>query len=116
MAEKLEPITKETAERVNRLAVAENFDVKIIWNHRLMDIHSGLTELEIERLEPKLEIVTEIAATLAAGMVKGTIKYDMDDYSLAKWVDHLVDEAADTLNYAHFARRRLERDALSIIP
>jgi hypothetical protein len=63
------------------------------------DLFNGLTEVEIQRLEPKIQMVLRVSKFMLAGMVKGTIKYPTDQYSLETWMAHLLGEGADYLNY-----------------
>lgn len=67
-----------------------------------------------ERLEWKLELVEELAVKLAWNMLKGTLKYKYDNYSVAKWLDMGIDDASDALLYQALARNELssahERD------
>lgn len=59
------------------------------------------TSEEERRLIPKLKIVKNAARKLAAGMVKGTLKYKKDNNSVREWIDYLKDDASDTLNYIY---------------
>lgn len=76
----------------------EYFKVQITYNTSL---YWELTEEEVDRLEGKLKMVEEMAQKLAANMLKGTLKYPHDDWSVEEWIDFLVDDASDTLNYAY---------------
>ena len=62
-------------------------------------ISDGLTESEKKRLEPKVDMVIEATRIMLAGMVKGTIKYPNDDYTIDRWMSHLVGEGMDQANY-----------------
>lgn len=59
----------------------------------------ALTVEERRRLEPKLAIVERLAGYMVAGMIKGTVKYPTDDYTLSDWMKSLIGEGADFLNY-----------------
>lgn len=83
-------------ERVKLLADPELFHTMVL---ALPDLVEALTDEEAKRLKPKLKLVAQAAAWMAAGMVKGTIKYPGDDYSLDQWMAHLVGEGADQMNY-----------------
>ena len=83
----------------------ENFSVRIT----LMDTADFSTE-DIARLTPKLNLVQEIAKKLASGMVKGTLKYQGDDRTVDEWLDYLLDDASDVLNYAFFLREARQRE------
>ncbi len=54
---------------------------------------------ELARLQPKLELVVQIAARLAANMLKGTLKYKRDNWTVSEWLQYLEDDASGTLNY-----------------
>ncbi len=59
----------------------------------------GLSTHELIRLRRKLELVREAATYMAAGMVKGTVKYKHDNNDVATWMSHVVGEGADQINY-----------------
>lgn len=63
------------------------------------DVADKLSKEEWDRLEKKLHMVQRFAAYMAAGMLKGTLKYSNDDYSLETWFAHLIGEGADQANY-----------------
>ena len=83
-------------ERAKDLARYELFKVSINPNATLL---AGLTEDEKKRLFKKLRLVSNAARYMAAGMVKGTIKYATDSYDLKQWFAHLIGEGADQMNY-----------------
>jgi len=58
-----------------------------------------LAQSEYERLWPKLNLISQHAARLAIGMLKGTIKYAGDHYSLEMWRAERDDDRADGINY-----------------
>lgn len=58
-----------------------------------------LSEEERTRLGKKMEMVAEAARWMLAGMVKGTVKYARDDWTMDRWMAHLVGEGADQMNY-----------------
>jgi hypothetical protein len=64
-----------------------------------MDLQMGLTNSEQERLKPKIQMVMDAARIMLAGMVKGTIKYPTDGFDIDKWMDHLIGEGCDQMNY-----------------
>ena len=80
--------------RVDALCHPEQFHVHIEFSN-----WDKLTITERKRLATKLEMVEEFASYMAAGMLKGTIKYPLDGYSLAQWIAHLIGEGADQANY-----------------
>ncbi len=53
----------------------------------------------IKRLRDKLELVHKFAERMAAGMLKGTMKYKEDRSDPEYWRQHLMDEMADIANY-----------------
>ena len=82
--------------RIKELANAKHFKVSIGVGSVL---RAGLTNKENERLDIKLQLVADAAALMAAGMVKGTVKYSTENYSVDKWMTHVIDEGVDQLNY-----------------
>jgi hypothetical protein len=67
-----------------------------------------LSRRDVDRLTPKIHMVQEAAAKLALAMIKGTLKYDTDDWSVDKWVEFGVDDASDALNYWYLLREALK--------
>ena len=82
--------------RAKELAKPEYFYVSIGVRPELT---YSLTTRESIRLNKKLQLVREAATYMAAGMVKGTIKYTHDNYDVATWMAHVVGEGADQMNY-----------------
>ncbi len=82
-------------ERVRELCKPENFSVSIV--HFGLEQH--ITGDELERLNRKLEMVQMYAAVMAAGMLKGTLKYPEDNLPLEDWFASLIGEGADKANY-----------------
>jgi hypothetical protein len=70
--------------------------VDIAYNQKLLD---DLQPGEIERMKPKIELVHRACKAMLAGMIKGTIKYPTDSWTLEEWMAHLVGEGADQMNY-----------------
>lgn len=93
-------------ERVARLAKPENFTIEL-WPSLVLDCQ--LSDSELERLHRKLKLVRQAALYMAAGMLKGTLKYDSDDYSLEQWFAHLLGEGADQMNYQLLLADAFER-------
>jgi hypothetical protein len=82
--------------RVAQLAVPSSFYATVgIDDH----VYDSLSPSEQNRLDWKLALVEKYAAIMAAGMLKGTLKYDNDVYSLDEWISHIVGEGADQSNY-----------------
>jgi hypothetical protein len=67
-----------------------------------------LDDDERRRVAGKLRLVAEVAAKLALNMLKGVLKYERDDYSTELWVEYLIDDATDTLNYAYLLREAMQ--------
>jgi len=82
--------------RTEKLAKPEHFWLSIGLDKAL---YEGLTTEEMTRLKTKLELVRQAASYMAAGMVKGTVKYSYDNYSIAQWMAHVIGEGADQMNY-----------------
>lgn len=82
--------------RTELLSKPEYFDIIIMPSKELSN---QLTPEEQDRLRTKLQLVAQYASYMAAGMVKGTVKYDGDNYSLDQWFAHLMGESADIANY-----------------
>lgn len=93
-------------ERVARLAKPENFTIEL-WPSLVLDCQ--LSDSELERLHRKLKLVRQAALYMAAGMLKGTLKYGSDDYSLEQWFAHLLGEGADQMNYQLLLADAFER-------
>ena len=76
---------------------------------------SLLTDEESERLAPKLNMVARAAQKLAYNMIKGTLKYSRDSWSIDTWVEMGMDDATDTLNYFYLLKEAIsnERESLS---
>lgn len=84
-------------ERVAKLCKPEYFLVTVALKEELMQ---QLTPDELARLRRKMVLVQQCSAIMLAGMLKGTLKYPTDNYSVDQWVAHLVGEGADQMNYA----------------
>ncbi len=82
--------------RTEELARPEHFFISIGVKAQL---RGRLTIKEYGRLEKKLLLVREAATYMAAGMVKGTVKYEHDNYDIATWMAHVIGEGADQMNY-----------------
>jgi len=83
-------------QRAKDLAKPEHFKVQI---DLAPELRGALTLREYHRLAKKLEMVGVATRVMAAGMVKGTVKYATDGYDLKQWVAHLIGEGADQMNY-----------------
>lgn len=83
-------------QRVEQLCKPEYFSDRL---EPTLHLLSRLSDDEWKRLEPKLVLVRQAAKIMAAGMLKGTLKYSTDDYTIETWMAHLIGEGADQLNY-----------------
>lgn len=64
-----------------------------------VELWQALTLEERVRLDAKVEMVINATKYLLAGMVKGTVKYTSDDWTLDRWMAHVIGEGADQFNY-----------------
>ena len=83
-------------ERTEKLAKPGYFSVIVSIDEALLRC---LTHDETERFYKKVRLVTQATQMMLAGMVKGTVKYATDEYTLNTWMAHLIDEGADQMNY-----------------
>lgn len=83
-------------ERAQALCKPENFVISINIDENLLLV---LSQEEYNRLVPKLNMVKEFASYMAAGQLKGTIKYPGDGWEVSEWFSHLIGEGADFANY-----------------
>lgn len=97
-------------ERLDKLVSPDRFAIAIMVDPALVE---QLTASEIERLRTKLELVANLAAKLASNMLKGTIKYVKDEWSVDTWIDYLLDDAADVLNYGALLRAARQKETES---
>ena len=74
-----------------------------------LEVYDRLTNEQQKRLRKKLVLVERAAKHMAAGMLKGTLKYDSDDYTVQRWLAHVVDEGADLMNYHMLLAAALEQ-------
>jgi len=100
--------------RVKELCKAEFFQASIEISEALLD---KLSFDERKRLYKKLKLVEQAATYMAAGMLKGTLKYPTDNLTVEQWMAHVVGEGADQFNYeilladAFFKERQAYTDA-----
>ena len=84
-------------ERAELLARPENFAVNVSW------LSGGLSYSEQTALAYRLRLVEQWATYMAAGMVKGVLKYTHDESigqrPVADWMSNLLGEGADVANY-----------------
>ena len=98
---------QELQARIDKLARPEHF---VVWITMEDTFHSELSDDEYLRIRDKLQLVKQIAAKLAANMVKGTLKYDTDEWSVDQWLDYATDDAVDTVNYLFLMKDERERE------
>lgn len=89
-------LTKTQVDRINKLAKSEFFITEIVVDEELL---KNLQLKERQRLDKKLILVQQAACELAARMVKGTIKYPTDDWSVEQYNKYQEDEMFDLINY-----------------
>lgn len=82
--------------RVEELAKPEYWYVSLTPR---VEMTEQLSDDEFRRLAKKVKMVKEAVKWMLAGMVKGTVKYSSDDWTLERWMAHLVGEGADQMNY-----------------
>ena len=83
-------------ERTERLAKPEFWTIECKAN---VELWLELSDEERQRMGPKIDMVIMATKHMLAGMVKGTVKYTSDDWSLDRWMAHMVGEGYDQLNY-----------------
>ena len=67
-----------------------------------------LDKTEAERLQKKLKLLENYTRKLAVGMLKGTLKYPTDNWTVEQWMHEEEDEEIDRINY-----RLLKQDAIA---
>jgi len=92
--------------RCEELCKPENFVVSV----NAVNLIGKVSNDEYERLYKKMRLVEEWARYMAAGMLKGTIKYSTDDYELKIWMAHVIGEGADQSNYELLMFDKWRRD------
>jgi len=101
------PVKPDWEERVKNLCKPKHWHVSV---YPYSILWLSLTEEEKIRMKKKIEMVEEGVGYLLAGMLKGTIKYEKDNISLAEWMAHLLDEGADQFNYIMLALNRWRQE------
>ena len=110
-------MAKSTAgweERAEALCKPEHFATMVVCKLPISK-DSPLTDDEWARLNKKLKLVEEWAAYMAAGMLKGTIKYPQDTWDIKQWMAHLVGEGADQSNYQMLLFNRWREEQSSLV-
>ena len=87
------------------------FEVYIRYTGQVGEGEGKISYDDALRLYDKLKLVEKVAAKLSAGMLKGTLKYKRDTWSVDEWIGYAKDDAADTLNYIFLleAAREIEK-------
>jgi len=70
----------------------------------------GINELTLEqrkRMEPKLDMVSRIAHKMAMNMLRGTVKYDNDDWTVMQWLEYLKNNSIDSLSYTYLLEQAM---------
>lgn len=104
---------QDIQDRIDKLARPENFTIRIDMRWQL---RAHLNDSEDKRMETKLKLVQQIAAKLATNMVKGTLKYDTDDWSVDQWLEYAIDDSCDTTNYLHLMKEARKKELEGIAP
>jgi hypothetical protein len=81
-----------------------------VWAFQGIVAEGMLTRDEYNRLGHKLEMVEELAYKLVLNMIKGTLKYNTDDWTMAEWLAFGIDDAADSLNYWLLTRDKYAKE------
>ena len=95
------------------LCVPDNFTVSIRYSadliRKLAEVGYSQEKLEeiMTRMTPKIKIVEGLAAKQVSAMLKGTLKYKWDDHSIDEWIDYMLDDGGDGLNYGYLLAARL---------
>ncbi|KKM01061.1 hypothetical protein LCGC14_1798230 [marine sediment metagenome] len=106
-------IDSQWNEDLLELCTPDNFTVSIHYNtglmRRLAEIGYSAPKLEeiMTRMTPKIRIVKGLAAKQVSAMLKGTLKYKWDDHSIDEWIDYMLDDGGDGLNYGYLLAARL---------
>lgn len=103
-------MTGEQQWRIDELARPEHFTVTI---QESAILANNLSDEEFGRLTKKIQLVIGSAKRLCAGMVKGTIKYNNDDWVLDTWFTHLREETLDMVNYMSLMEESVEKTSTS---
>ncbi len=101
-------------ERIAELCKSENFAVSVVYIGPGSRGYStsaivGIGAEDTGRLRVKLDLLEKIAARMAANMLKGTIKYENDEYTLREWLEMGIDDGLDTVNYLALGLEKLDQ-------
>lgn len=64
-----------------------------------LELEGLITRAEADRALWKIALIEPFVTQMALNMVKGTIKYPNDDWSIETWSDMGLDDKADSVNY-----------------
>ncbi len=78
------------------------------------EVYDLLSEGQIARVDKCLDMVQDIAAKLVMNTIKGAVKYEHGEHSVREWLDFLVDDASDTLNYVYLTRDAMRREGQGV--
>jgi len=92
--------------RCEELCKPENFHARI----NAVNLIGKVSNSEYERLYKKMRLVEEWAQYMAAGMLKGTLKYETDEHDLKTWMAHVIGEGADQASYQILMFDKWRRD------
>ena len=94
--------------RVEALCKPEEWDVSCLPSTFLLN---HLSAEEQRRLRVKIGIVERATRVMLAGMVKGTVKYSTDNYTMEQWMASVMGEGCDFINYINlmFTSWQLEK-------
>jgi len=67
---------------------------------------------EVSRSLPKLALLEPIITRMVVNMIKGTVKYPTDDWSLDTWIDMGMDDLVDSLNYSALLQHSIKQQGL----
>ena len=95
-------------QRAQKLAQPQLVSVEIELREELA---LQLSPMERMRVDKKLKLVKQFASWMAAGMVKGSLKYEHDDDPLQEFFAHLAGESADFANYIMLFLSAWEKNA-----
>jgi len=95
------------------LCTPDSFTVSIHYStglmRRLAEVGYSAPKLEeiMTRMTPKIKMIEGMAAKQVSGMLKGTLKYRHDEHSIDEWIDYMLDDGGDGLNYGYLLAARL---------
>ncbi len=99
--------------RIEELCTPDNFQAAIAYrgprNFNEDELSwAALSRAEYDRLQVKLALVEKLAVRLAVNMLKGTLKYENDEYTLREWLEMGIDDGLDTVNYLALGLEKLD--------